>query len=153
MFESYLIKKGDTLDSISRSRNVSKDYLIDINNLYYYDDFKEGRELIVPKINDVYFNTYKIDKGDTLYAIAKKYNVNPSLLASLNGINKDEYIYPNQEILIPKSGYSYYITAEGDTLSMVKDLFKTNYDELLNQNKTIYLLPEQLLVFKKNMND
>lgn len=149
MFESYLIKKDDTLDSISKDFNVPKEYLIDINNLYYYDDFKEGRELIVPKVSDVYFNTYKIDKGDTLYGISKKYNVNPNLLASLNGINQDDYIYPNQEILIPKSGYSYYITAEGDTLSMVKDLFKTDYKDLLDQNKTIYLLPEQLLVFKK----
>ena len=149
MFESYLIKKGDTLDSISRMYNTSKDYLVDINNLYYYDDFKEGRELIVPKVSDTYFNTYKIEKGDTLYAIAKKYNVNPNLLSSLNGINKEDYIYPNQEILVPKSGYSYYITAEGDTLSMVKDIFKTDYEQLLNQNKTIYLLPEQLLVFKK----
>ena len=149
MFESYLIKKGDTLDSISNRYNVSKEYLIDINNLYYIDDFKEGRELIVPKINDVYFNTYKIEKGDTLYAISKKYNVNPELLAALNGLNKDDYIYPDQEIMVPKSGYSYYITAEGDTLEIVKRLFETSYNELLNQNKTIYLLPEQLIVFKK----
>ena len=106
MFESYLIKKGDTLDSISNRYNVSKEYFIDINNLYYIDDFKEGRELIVPKINDVYFNTYKIEKGDTLYAISKKYNVNPELLAALNGLNKDDYIYPDQEIMVPKNGYS-----------------------------------------------
>lgn len=149
MFESYLIKKGDTLDNLSSRYNVPKDYLIDINNLYYVDDFKEGRELIVPKINDVYFNTYVIDKGDTLYAISKKYNINPNLLASLNGLNKDDYIYPGQEIMVPKSGYSYYITAEGDTLSMIKNIFKSNYNEILDQNKTIYLLPEQLIVLKK----
>ena len=153
MFESYEIRKGDTLDSISKKYNVSKEYLIDINNLYYYDDFKEGRELIVPKISDVYFNTYKIMDGDTLYAISKKYNVNPDLLASLNGINKEDYIYPNQEIMVPKSGYSYYITAEGDTLDMVKNIFKSNYEDLIKQNKTIYLLPEQLMVIKKNVND
>ena len=51
--------------------------------------------------------------------------------------------------MVPKSGYSYYITAEGDTLEIVKRLFETSYNELLNQNKTIYLLPEQLMVFKK----
>lgn len=149
MFESYLIKKGDTLDSISNRYNVSKDYLIDINNLYYFDDFKEGRELIVPKINDVYFDTYKVEKGDSLYAIAKKYNVNPNLLASLNGINKEDYIYPNQEIMVPKNGYSYYISAEGDTLDMVVNAFKTSYSDLIKENKTIYLLPDQLFVIKK----
>ena len=149
MFESYLIKKGDTIDELANRSNVTKEYLIDINNLYYYDDFKEGRELIVPKINDVYFNTYKIEKGDTLYDISKKYNVNPKLLASLNGLNINDYIYPNQEIIVPKNGYSYYITKEGDTLDIVKDIFNTDYKDLLNQNKTVYLLPEQLLVIKR----
>jgi len=149
MFDSYEIKKGDTLESISKKYNVSREYLIDINNLYYVDDFKEGRELIVPKVTDVYFNTYKVEKGDNLYQIARRYNVNPSLLSALNGIKDDEYIYPNQEILIPKNGYSYYITAEGDTLDMVKKAFNTSYDRLLDENKTIYLLPEQLIVLKK----
>lgn len=149
MFDSYIVEKGDTLESISNRFNVSPEYLIDINNLYYNEDFKEGRELIVPKIEDVYFNTYKVSSGDTLYMIAKKYNVNPKLLSAVNGINETDYIYPNQEIMVPKSGYSYYITAEGDTLSMVKDAFDTSFEKLLKENKTIYLLPEQLIVLKK----
>ena len=149
MFDTYVIKNGDTLENLARSYNVSKEYLIDINNLYYIDDFKEGRELIVPKVSDVYFNTYKIEKGDTLYKIAKKYNINPDLLSSLNGINKDEYIYPNQEIMVPKENYLYYITAEGDTLSQVVNTFKTSTDKLLKENSAIYLLPEQLIVLRK----
>lgn len=149
MFESYLIKKEDTLDSLADNYGVSKEYLIDINNLYYMEDFKEGRELIVPKVEDAYFNKYTIEKGDTLYAIGRKYNINPDLLAAINGLDKEEYIYPNQEIMVPKNNYSYYITAAGDTLKMVKDVFNTSYEKLLNENKTIYLLPEQLIVFKK----
>ena len=149
MFDTYIIKNGDTLENIARSYNISKEYLIDINNLYYIDDFKEGRELIVPKVNDVYFNTYTIEKGDTLYSIARKYNINPDLLSSLNGIDKNEYIYPNQEIMVPKDNYIYYITAKGDTLSTVVNAFKTTNEKLLSENKTIYLLPEQLIVLKK----
>ena len=149
MFESYLVSKNDTLDSIARKYNVSKEYLIDINNLYYIDDFKEGRELVVPKVEDVYFNTYKIEKGDTLYSIAKRYNVNPSLLSIINGIDESEYIYEGQEIMVPKTGYSYYVTADGDTLKLVKEAFNTSYEKLLSENKTIYLLPDQLIVLKK----
>lgn len=149
MFDSYIIKKGDTIESISSRFNVSRDYLIDINNMYYIEDFKEGREIIVPKESENYFNTYVIEKGDTLYQIAKKYNINPDLLSSLNGINKDDYIYPNQEILVPKNNYKYYITSEGDTLKTVKDLFDVTYEELLKQNKAIYLLKEQLIAVKK----
>ena len=149
MFDTYLVKKGDTLESISRKYNVSKSYLIDINNIFFEDDIKEGRELIVPKVEDVYFDTYVIEKGDTLYAISRRYNVNPELLSAVNGINKEDYIYPGQKIMIPKSGYSYYITADGDTLDIVKNAFNTTYDKLLDENKTVYLMPEQLIVLKK----
>lgn len=98
--------------------------------------------------NNTYFTYYTIEKGDNLYEIAKKYNINPKLLAAINGIKDDEYIYPNQELLIPKSGYSYYITAEGDTLRGVASAFKTTPENMLNYNRTIYLLPEQILVYK-----
>ena len=93
--------------------------------------------------------TYIVKEGDNIATIAKKYNINPTLLASLNGLNMEDYIYPNQEILIPKSGYSYYITAEGDTLDTVADMFKISTLDLLNQNETIYLLKDQVLVTKR----
>lgn len=98
--------------------------------------------------NNSYFTYYTIEKGDNIYQIAKKYNINPKLLAAINGIKDDEYIYPGQELLIPKSGYSYYITAEGDTLDGVAKAFKTNAEGLLKHNSTVYLLPDQILVYK-----
>ena len=60
--------------------------------MYYRDEIK-----------DTYFQYYKIESGDSLYKIAKKYNVNPNLLANLNGLDMDDYIYPNQVILIPNT--------------------------------------------------
>ena len=62
----------------------------------------------------------------------------------------DDYIYPNQKIMIPKSGYSFYITKDGDTLSIVADKFKRNADEIIKMNQTIYLLPGQLMINKTN---
>jgi len=105
----------------------------------------------VIKLNEqnTYFTYYTIEKGDNLYAISKKYNINPKLLAAINGIKDNEYIYPGQEIMIPKSGYSYYITGEGDTLSGVAGAFRTNTENLARLNNTIYLLPEQILVYKE----
>lgn len=99
-------------------------------------------------MNESYFTYYTIEKGDNLYEIVRKYNINPKLLAAINGIKDNEYIYPNQELLIPKSGYSYYITAEGDTLSGVSSAFNTTPENILKYNQTIYLLPEQILVYK-----
>ncbi len=99
-------------------------------------------------MNESYFTYYTIEKGDNLYEIARKYNINPKLLAAINGIKDDEYIYPGQELMIPRSGYSYYITGSGDTLKGVADAFKTSTDNLVRMNRTIYLLPDQILVYK-----
>lgn len=95
-----------------------------------------------------YFEYYTIKKGDTMYEVAKRYNINPELLASLNGINLNDYIYPEQIILIPKSNYSYYITKSGDTLDGVSKIFGITKEELMEANNVIYLLDGQLLVNK-----
>ena len=122
---------------------------MEINNIYDYRLFKAGREINVPSDND-YFTTYTVNSGDSLYQIARRYNINPTLLAALNGLNMDDYIYPNQKIIIPKSGYSFYITKEGDTLELVGKKFNRNLKDLLELNKTIYLLPGQLMINKTN---
>lgn len=151
MFDRYIVKFDDTIDKIASKYETMPNIIRDINNLYN-DNLREGMEIIVPKENKEYFNYYSVTKGDTLYEIARKYNINPSLLSSINGLNEQDYIYPDQQILIPKSGYSYYITASGDTLDTVSNMFKVNKNTLLNNNKTIYLLEGQLLVNKKTNN-
>ena len=112
--------------------------------------FEERKDnVIAPKNNQNYFSYYTVEKGDSLYAIARRYNINPELLAGLNGLSMEDYIYPNQEILIPKSGYSYYITKEGDTIDLVAGLFKTSADNVLKNNGIIYLDEGQILVQPK----
>ena len=111
--------------------------------------FERKDSVIVPKNNQNYFSYYTVEKGDSLYAISRKYNINPELLAGLNGLSMEDYIYPNQEILIPKSGFSYYITKEGDTIDLVAGLFKTNTENVLKNNGIIYLAEGQVLVEPK----
>lgn len=146
MFDKYSLKKGETLDSVAKKFFTDVDTLKDINNIYFDDSVRAGMDIIVPKNKEQYFNYYVIEKGDTLYEIARKYNINPELLASMNGLEMEDYIYPNQEILIPKSGFSYYITKEGDTIDMVATIFKENKENLLNNNEIVYLLPGQIMV-------
>ena len=99
--------------------------------------------------NNVFYDKYIIKKGDTLYGISKQYNINPELLSLLNGLNMNDYIYENQEILIPKSGYSYYLTKEGDTLNNMLDLFKVSYDDFYKVNRDIMLEEGQLFAYKR----
>lgn len=95
-----------------------------------------------------YFDYYTVLNGDTLYKIAKDNNIDSSLLAQLNGIKEEDYIYPNQVLLIPKAGSILYITGIGDTLQEVLKGLNVDINKLLMQNKNIYLQPEQLIIHK-----
>ena len=149
MFEKYRVKANDNLEDIAKKFRTNKAYIEDLNNLVYDESLREGMDIIVPKAREKYFDTYTINKGDNLYAISKKYNINPTLLAALNGLDSNDYIYPNQVLLLPVGNYSYYITKDGDTLDIVSDMFNKNKDEIIRENNTIYLLPGQVLVSKR----
>lgn len=96
-----------------------------------------------------YYTYYVIQNGDTLYKIGRDYNLNPKLIAELNGLKYDEYIYPNQTIILPKKGVQYYITKDDDTLKSVAETFGAKEEDLVNQNESIYLLSGQMIFYKE----
>ncbi len=149
MYNLYRIQGGETLESLAEKFGTTVENLRIINNLN--DSYLLDRdEIIVPETSKKYFEYYRVQKGDSIYEIARKYNINPELLASLNGLNYSDYIYPDQLIMIPKPNYSYYITKEGDTLDSVSNVLGINRDKLLRENDIIYLLEGQLLVKEMN---
>ena len=149
MYDKYLIQRGENIDILAKKFATNPNILMEINNIPFPDYFREGKEIVVPLNKDKYFEYYTVKKGDSLYKIAREKNLNPELLALLNGLDNDDYIYPNQAIMLPKSNYSYYVTAEGDTFDMVTKKFDVDKNTFLKENEIIYLMPGQLLVKKK----
>ena len=92
MYDKYLIKQGDTLNSIAKKFNTNERIILDLNNIPFPDMLRAGKEIIVPINKEKYFEYYTIKKGDSLYGIAREYNINPELLALLNGLNSNDYI-------------------------------------------------------------
>lgn len=144
MYGIYKIQNGDTLEILAKRYGVSPEIL---KNLNQNSNFAVGSNIIVPTMNE-YFEVYTIGKGDNLYNIARRYNTDYNLLALLNGINVDDYIYPNTTILVPKRDVKYYITKDNDTLLSVNRLLGGNINKLLSQNNNIYLKEGQLIVYK-----
>lgn len=144
MYGIYKIQNGDTLESLAKRYGVSPEIL---KNLNQNSNFAVESNIIVPTMNE-YFEVYTIEKGDNLYNIARRYNTDYNLLALLNGINVDDYIYPNTTILVPKRDVKYYITKDNDTLLSVNRLLGGNINKLLSQNNNIYLEEGQLIVYK-----
>ena len=69
MFDTYIVKEGDTIKSISSKSGISEDIIYQLNG--YYNTLTPGTVLVIPKTSSKYFNYYTISKGDTLYQIAK----------------------------------------------------------------------------------
>ncbi len=149
MYNVYKIVDGDTIEKIANNFNTTLEELEYLNNMDA-ESLRASDSILVPNNKKKYFEYYTVEKGDSIYEIARRYNINPDLLASLNGLNNTDYIYPNQTIMIPKSGYSYYITKDGDTLDSVANMLGVSRDKLLRDNSTIYLLDGQMLVKETN---
>lgn len=146
MYSVYKIMFGDTLDTIANKTNTTVDELMNINSNI---DMNVDSYIVVPANSNNSFFTYIVKSGDNLYQIAREYNISAQDLASINGIKIDDYLYPNQQIMVPTDGTNIYVTKEGDTLDFVLDSFNTNYDTIKRQNKKIYLMPDQLIIFKE----
>ncbi len=146
MYSIYEVLNNETLNDISKKLNISIDELIDLNGPL--DDIIPGQLLIVPKQDSVY-QTYIVKKGDNLYNIAQRYDTDVKTLELLNGLDGDDYIYPNQKLLIPKKNVGIYIVNNNETLSELLDSLPIGWDNLNRLNKKIYLVPEQIIIYDK----
>ncbi len=147
MYKIYQVEMGETLASIADKLGTNVDTLKKINGINKDVMLMPGSYLIVPAVDDRFIK-YIVKKGDSIYSISQKNNVDPSLIIKINGLSENDYIYPNQEILIPNKEYKFYITKDGDTLATVADELKENVIDLLNKNESIYLLKDQLIIYK-----
>tara|TARA_B100000575_G_C23087202_1_gene626596 strand:+ start:271 stop:1182 length:912 start_codon:yes stop_codon:yes gene_type:complete len=79
--------------------------------------------------------TYVIRKGETLGAIAKKYGVTASALASHNGISNPNRVKVGQKINIPAKSVSVtYTVRAGDTLSGIAKKHNTSTSAIARAN-------------------
>ncbi len=146
MYKIYQVMENDTLNSIASMFGTTADTLKSLNNI---DTVIPGSYIVVPNNKQSMLITYKIKRGDSLYEIANRYNIKLDDLLAINGLDKDDFIYPNQEILIPSADVSIFVTKEGDTIKDLVDYFNTSIMDIMDQNNKIYLMDDQLIMYKK----
>lgn len=103
----YEVKKGDTLSSIAKLFNVSK------NTILWANDVKNGvispgDTLVILPMTGI---KHTIKKGDTVASIAKKYKADPDDVARYNGIVKDASLSLGDILLVPAGEISIPVTA------------------------------------------
>ena len=138
--ETYIVKEGDNIATIAKKYNISIVDLINQNNLENVYYLEPGLELIIPEEKaPLGFTHYTVKKGDNLYEIAKRYNISVKDLSELNGLEINEYIYPEQRLLVPEERVQVYITKDGDTIQTIIDKLGTNREEIFVYNpKSIF---------------
>lgn len=151
MYTIYQVKSGDTLASIANKYGIPINDLSSINGIMMGTNLNPGDYIVVPKMDNdnLYFTRYTIKDGDTMYSIARRYNVDPKYLLRLNGLNENDTIYSGDYIFVPREGVKFYITGMDNTLNDVTRNLGATPDEVASQNNTIYLTNDQLFVYRK----
>ncbi|MBS4173094.1 3D domain-containing protein [Bacillus sp. FJAT-49736] len=89
----YNVKKGDSLWSISKEKQLTVDHLMQWNHL--------KTDLIYPnqKLTISNKKTYEVKNGDTIWDIAKKYHVTTDQIKKWNKLSAD-LIHPNDILVV-----------------------------------------------------
>lgn len=116
VFMKYTVVAGDTLYGISRKNNISTQEILALNGWSSAPPLQIGQEIIVAKSNSntpppsnsstTNTSTYTVAKGDSLYAIGRKYGVTPSEILALNGLSPSDGLYIGQVLKIPSKDSS-----------------------------------------------
>lgn len=95
-YDTYIVKKGDSLWLIASKNGTTVDKLKDINNLKS-NLLSVGQKLLIPKQNN---KQYVVKSGDSLYKIAKENDTTVTDLVNLNNLPTTN-LSIGQVLLIP----------------------------------------------------
>lgn len=129
----YTIKKGDTLYNIAKTYNISLDELINFNE---QDTtlLNIGEQLLIPKKNNIENISYVVKPGDTLYNLAKRYNISLENLKQANGLTNN-LLKIGETIVIPNTkSYQTYVVRTNDTLENIAYKFNTDIENIKRIN-------------------
>jgi LysM repeat protein len=94
----YLVRPGDSLESIAGRNGVSAVTLASVNDLDDPDLLQPGRELVVPTTDGV---VHIVERGETLRTIAERFDVDMATLVSANDLPDPDHIAVGLRLFIP----------------------------------------------------
>jgi LysM repeat protein len=96
----YVVRSGDTAFSIARRFGIALDDLATANSLSPAFDIAIGQLLIIPDVPGPTGSAHVVQAGDTLYSIARRYNVSVETLAAVNQLPHPWHVSPDQTLWI-----------------------------------------------------
>lgn len=135
--EIYTVKKGDSLWKIANKHNTTVEKLKSANNLKT-NTLSVGQKLLIPSISvsPEVSDTYIVQKGDSLWSIANKFNMTVSELKNLNNLTNN-LLSIGQVLKIKDSssnGETTYTVQKGDSLWVIANKYGITTEELKSYN-------------------
>ena len=158
---SHTVNKGDNLWDLAIKYDTEVDVIKEVNYLNN-DLLSINDNLLIPlgktkSNNFIPYEMYIVSEGDTLWSIAKKYNLNINNLARMNSLNKNEYLQLGQQLSIgnkniyrnmeSKKRTILYSVKQGDNLFKISELFDVTISSIeeINKFSNPTLMPGQII--------
>ena len=158
---SHTVKKGDNLWDLAIKYDTEVAVIKEVNYLNN-DLLSINDNLLIPlgktkSNNFIPYEMYIVSEGDTLWSIAKKYNLNVNNLARMNSLNKNEYLQLGQQLSIgnkniyrnmeSKKRTILYSVKQGDNLFKISELFDVTISSIeeINKFSNPTLMPGQII--------
>ncbi|WP_096188778.1 LysM peptidoglycan-binding domain-containing protein [Evansella halocellulosilytica] len=134
----HTVQTGDTLYSLATRYNSSVDDIVRSNGIYppFTDPglIYPGHLLVISVAhlnrNEV---LYVVQREDTIYQIANKFQSYPDLIAGISsGIQNANFIFPNQQVRVP---VMIYFIQEGDTLNHISERTDVSVNDMIAVNE------------------
>ena len=158
---SHTIERGDNLWDLAIKFDTEVEIIEQINYMNG-EVLSIGKSLLIPlsktKTNNfIPYEMHIVSEGDTLWEIAKKYNIEVGDLVKMNSINKSSYLQLGQQLSIgnkniyrnmeSKKRTILYSVKQGDNLYKISDLFDVSVKSIkeINEFKGSDLMPGQII--------
>lgn len=109
---TYTVRPGDTLWDLARRFGTDTDTLFAVNPNLSSERIQPGQELRV--VAHASGAVHKVQRGETLAGIARRYGVPADRVAAANGLDVQSAIIPGQELIIPGARPRIQLASRGE---------------------------------------
>lgn len=154
-YSHYRIRSGDTLGALAARFGVKTRDIMTLNRIKSPRSLRIGKDIVLPlspdytqdalaSLGDDYSSapvrSHKVRQGDTLWKIARRYDMTPAQLAARNGMSVDSVLRPGKVLKVAgsaapsvKSSGTYKVRS-GDNLWTIAKRFGVSTDRLCAWN-------------------
>jgi LysM repeat protein len=129
----YIVRSGDTLTSIARQFGTTVQAIMTANNLTS-TRILVGQRLVIPTPQQQP-STYQVQRGDTLYSIARRFGTTVQAIMTANNLTSTRIVV-GQQLVIPGATQqpTRYQVQRGDTLYSLARRFNTTVQAIMTAN-------------------